>query len=493
MRNRSLQILPWISVIILLAAVLLTVVQLIRYSRIRASFTPGTKIAGIPVGGLTRVQAADRLVQAYNLPIEIHYGDAIIQAKPASLGFDMDLEVMLAAADQQRVELPFWQSFWDYLWNRLPAAAEVPLSVTITEERLKAYLQSEIASRYDQPAEAAQPIPGTPNFEPGKPGTSLDIERAVILVEDALRSPTARVVNLTYNRTETVRPSLQNLQVLLQQVIDAQEFDGVTEVYLLDLQSYQELNFAYTQGETIPSDVAFTAASTMKIPILVSVFRRLNEPTPADALTMIEQMIVRSENDPADRLMETYLDTNLGPLQVTDDMQALGLDNTFLAGYFYPGAPLLRRFDTTANLRTDVSTSPDAYNQTTPAEMGALLTDIYQCAQSGGGSLAAVFPGEISQAECRTMIGYLAQNRIGVLIQAGLPEGTQLAHKHGWITESDGVIHTISDAGIVYTPSGNYVLVISIYRTQQLIWDDANALFAGLSQGIYNYFNLSGQ
>jgi len=191
--------------------------------------------------------------------------------------------------------------------------------------------------------------------------------------------------------------------------------------------------------------------------------------------------------------METYLDTNLGPLQVTDDMQALGLDNTFLAGYFYPGAPLLRRFDTTANLRTDVSTSPDAYNQTTPAEMGALLTDIYQCAQSGGGSLAAVFPGEISQAECRTMIGYLAQNRIGVLIQAGLPEGTQLAHKHGWITESDGVIHTISDAGIVYTPSGNYVLVISIYRTQQLIWDDANELFAGLSQGIYNYFNLSGQ
>jgi len=91
------------------------------------------------------------------------------------------------------------------------------------------------------------------------------------------------------------------------------------------------------------------------------------------------------------------------------------------------------------------------------------------------------------------MIGYLAQNRIGVLIQAGLPEGTQLAHKHGWITESDGVIHTISDAGIVYTPSGNYVLVISIYRSQQLIWDNANALFAGLSQGIYNYFNLAGQ
>jgi hypothetical protein len=28
---------------------------------------------------------------------------------------------MLAAADQQRIEQPFWSAFWDYLWNTLPA------------------------------------------------------------------------------------------------------------------------------------------------------------------------------------------------------------------------------------------------------------------------------------------------------------------------------------------------------------------------------------
>jgi hypothetical protein len=42
-----------------------------------------------------------------------------------------------------------------------------------------------------------------------------------------------------------------------------------------------------------------------------------------------------------------------------------------------------------------------------------LLVDIYQCAQTGGGSLVAVFPGDITQSECKSMISYLTQNRNG--------------------------------------------------------------------------------
>jgi hypothetical protein len=63
------------------------------------------------------------------------------------------------------------------------------------------------------------------------------------------------------------------------------------------------------------------------------------------------------------------------------------------------------------------------------------------------------------------MINFLASDKIGVLIEAGVPEGTQVAHKHGWITEpSSGVIQNISDSGIIYTPGGNYVLVIYAYH-----------------------------
>jgi hypothetical protein len=95
------------------------------------------------------------------------------------------------------------------------------------------------------------------------------------------------------------------------------------------------------------------------------------------------------------------IDQNLGPLGVTDDMHQLGLVNTFLAGHFYIGAPLLRAYETPANQRLDVNTSPDLYNQTTTSDIGMLLADIYQCATTGGGALVAVYEGRITQTSAR--------------------------------------------------------------------------------------------
>ena len=398
---------------------------------------------------------------------------------------------MLTAADQQRINEPFWSGFWDFLWNRFPSPDPVPLRVKISDDRLRQFLQNEIAARYDQPPTEAIPVPGSTKFEAGNSGTKLDVDRAVILVKDALKSAKTRIVNLTFETVEPARPSIQNLQILLQQIIDVSGFDGLTELYLLDLQSRQEINFAYQNGQNITPGIAFTAASTMKIPIMISVFSRIDDPVPEEISNQISLMIERSENDPADRLMENVLDGNLGPLKVTDDMVALGLEDTFLAGYFYPGAPLLKRINTPANQRTDITTEPDLYNQTTPVEMGMLLDDLYQCANNDGGSLKAVFNDDITQSECRTMIDYLKLNRIGVLLQAGLPEATQIAHKHGWITEADGLIHTISDAGIVYTPGGNFILSIYVYHPNQLVFDVANLLIAQLASAVYNYYNLS--
>ena len=491
MRSRNaLSVFRWVALALIFLAIAFTGYQLVRYSRLRSSFAPGMRIAGVPVGGLTQGAAAERLVQAYGVPVELHYGDAVIQVKPQVLGFELDLELMLAAADLQRIDQPFWSAFWNYLWNQMPSPQPVPLSASIAEDRLRSYLSSEIASRYDQPPSVSVPIAGSVDFQPGIPGTSLDIDRAVTLIDDALRSPNARVVNLTFNRVSPERPSFQNLEVLLKQTLDLSGFDGLTEIYLLDLQTEQEINFAYQLGTEITPGVAFTAASTIKIPIVVSTFRRFDEPTPDYITDMVKLMIERSENDPADRLMEQVMGGNLGPLELTDDLQALGLENTFLAGYFYPGAPLLVRISTPANERADISTNPDVYNQTTPAEMGTLLNDIYQCSENGGGSFAAVWPGEISKTECQKMIDYLVLNDIPMLIRAGLPEGTRIGHKHGWIQESDGLLHSVADAAIVYTPGGNYILTIFMYQSRQLVFDPANQLVADLSRAIYNYYNI---
>lgn len=475
---------------LILMALVLTVFELVQYSRIRSSFPPGMRIAGVPVGGLNQESAAERLVQAYGVPVELRYGDAVIQVKPQVVGFELKLDEMLAAADLQRITQPFWSAFWDYLWNQLLTPKSVPLSATISEERLRTYLKNEIAVRYDQPPEASIPLPGTTSFQSGNPGTVLDMDRAVVLIEDALRSPNARVVNLTYSQVKPPRPSLVNLEVLLKQIVDVSGFDGVVEMYMLDLKTREEMNFAYRNGEDLAPGIAFTAASTMKIPIMTSTFRRVSEPTPQTVLDQMALMIEQSENGPADRLMQNVLDLNLGPLQVTEDMQAIGLANTFIAGYFYPGAPLLQRFTTPANSRTDVNTEPDVYNQTTPADLGMLMDDLYQCANNGGGTLTAAYAGQVSQAECQQMLDFLSLNDIAVLIKAGIPEGTRIAHKHGWIIENDGYLHTMGNAAIVYSPAGDYVLVIFMYQPVQLVFDPANVLFANLSRAVYNYYNL---
>jgi beta-lactamase class A len=409
------------------------------------------------------------------------------------------MDTMIAAADLERTGGSFWGGFWNYLWNRDPNPVEVQLISTIAEDRLKDYLQNEISARYDEPPTPAQPVPGSTNFSPGAPGVTLDLDRAIRLIEDTLRSPNNRKVALSIQRSAAARPTMQNLEILLQQNITLAGFDGVMGVYLQDLQNGQEIHFAMDHGQLISvnPDVAFTASSTVKIPIMVSYFIKYgSEALSEQSSNLLMDMIRKSENPPADRLMES-LDSLKGPLIVTEDMKKIGLDNTFLAGFFcsaeFP-CPLLQKIDTPANQRTDVVTDPDSFNQTTPSDIGMLLSDIYQCAETGGGALIATFPDKLNSEICKQMITFLASDKIGVLIEAGVPEGTQVAHKHGWISDpSSLVIKNISDAAIVYTPGGNYVLVIYAYHSVQTVWEPVSALFAQMSQAVYNYYNLPTQ
>ena len=479
-----------VSLVFILVAAIFIVYQLVQYSVSRSNYPPDMTIGGVPVGGLDSQSTAQRLLQVYSVPIEIHYNNAVIDLDPGLIGFQLNTESMLAAADLQRTGSSFWGGYWDYLWNRPSPASQIPLVATYSEDRLRIYLQNEISARYDQAPVSAQPIPGTVNFTPGTPGQTLDIDRAVDLIGSALESPSQRVVLLSSQRTTAGRPSLDSLQILLKQIIDQSGFTGIVDLYFLDLQTSDEVQFAYQSGQniTVNPDIAFSADSTIKIPILVSVFQHLNSKIDSQTDTLIKGMIAKSSNDEADALMES-LDKARGPLVVTETMQALGLQNTFMNGYFYPGAGVLKFYNTPANQRTDVNTDPDIYSQTTPADMGMLLEDIYLCAQTGGSSLVAVFPGQFTQAACQQMVQYLQEDKLGSMIQAGVPEGTIVAHKHGW----DINLNQWSDAAIVYTPGGNYVLTIYVYNPGGGNWAVISPLYAELSRAIYNYFNLPSQ
>lgn len=465
----------------------MTVIYLVQYSISRANYPSDMTIGNVPVGGLNPQSAAQRLLQVYSLPVQVHYGNAIINLDPGLIGFQLNTESMLAAADLQRTGAPFWSGFWDYLWNRHSPSRRIPLVSSYSEARLRDYLTKEISTRYDQLPSPAQPIPGTANFTSGIPGQTLDISQAVALIESALQSPDQRGVVLASQRTLAGHPSLDTLQILLKQLIDQSGFPGLLDLYFLNLQTQESIHFAYQAGQDISvnPDIAFSADSTQKISIMVSVFKHFNSQIDSNTDILLTTMIAHSQLVASDSSMAS-IDQVRGPLVVTETMQKLGLENTFISMFYAYGSIPLQHYTTPANSRLDISTDPDTFNQTTPSDMGMLLEDIYLCAQAGGGSLMAAFPGQITQAGCQQMIQYLEEDKLGALIQGSLPEGTIVAQKHGW----DNYENNFSDAAIVYTPGGNYILTIYSYTPVQYLWDVTTLTYGTLSRAIYNYMNL---
>lgn len=480
----------WAAIGLIFITLIIATTQLVEYSRVRNNFPLGMQVGEVPIGGLNYVQAAERLYTVYRSPIELVYAGSPIHIRPAVLGFEPEVDRMLAIADNQRVTEPFWEGYWNFLWSRNIRSINIPLTASYDENRIRDYLQLEISPRYDKPAIPPRPIPGSTQFAEGIAGTKIDVDRATLQIVNALKSPSNRRVNLSLEQTTNPRPSLADLEVMIRQIIDVSRFDGIVEVYMQDMGSTRNILLAQQgDGQELPPDIAFSSWSLVKIPLMVTTFRYMEEPYPAEYLTLMQEMTQQSENTSTDTLAMAVIDANLSPLIVTEDMQHLGLENTFWAGHFYVGAPLLQRFDTPANQRTDVDTGPDIYNQTTAADMGMLMEDIYRCAEQGGGPLLAAFPGEITQEKCQMMVDFLALNRIGVLIQAGMPAGNTVAHKHGWAIETDGLVHTYGNAAIIYTPGSNYVLTIFAHHPVQALFDPVNALFAEISSAFYNFFN----
>jgi len=483
-------ILGALGVFFILSSLVITFVEYQGYIQQPVVFPAGSVIAGVPVGGLDQASAESRLLDFYSLPLVLKVDSSTIHAEPGSLGFSLDVEELV----EQAVQSMDQGGFWNYLWgNVVQQPIDIPLAASVNEDQLLIYLNTEIAPRYAKPGTDGTPIPFTTNFMPGSSGQRLDIEGALLDITSALLTPTIQEVRLNIIEDSESDVTMQTLEAFLRHNINWIGFDDLVEVYLESMATGEVLHFAVQDGMIVEPDVAFTAASTIKIPIMISVLSRLSEPTPDYALFLFEEMIALSGNTSADILMQTYLDEIRGPLIVSEDMDALGLQNTFLGGYLSPGEPLLQLFETPANTRTDINLDPDIYSQIVSSEAGQLLSGIYACAIDGSGLLMETFQGGITQSECKLMVEILAENKIGLLIEAGVPPEAAVAHKHGWATALDGLLHSMSDVAILYTPGGDYVLNIFINDTVRLDFEEGNRLLARLSQTVYNFFNIENQ
>ncbi len=476
----------FISISLLFFAGVLTFLALQRYNAIEPVIPNGSMIGDISVSGLSPDEAVERVKAVYNLPVEADYmGSRILLDIPDSVDYAFLQDELESRIDHIHGQ----NSFLSYLSGKFSQPSiVVDIPFNPMSDAVREFLLDEIVPRYDIPAISDQP--DGLGFREGHSGRELDIESSLPLIDAARRSGTGRHAALQVRDVPKPPADLRNLEIMTRIMIDTWQDSGqITEVYLSDPASGRSFDIARRNHEDLVPEISFTAASTMKLPIMVSSYIRMDQAPTTIAMRTLRLMITESKNDQTDWMMEHIIGGPLAPIAVTEDLEKLGLKNSFLAGYFYLGAPLLDLVQTPANSRTDINLRPDVYNQTTAADMGILMDALYRCAENGNGPLIETFPGQITQSECSEMIGLLKDNHLPYLISAGVPDNVQVAHKHGWIEEDDGLLHTMGNIAAVYTNGGDYILSIYTYHPDNLIFEEGSTLFAQISSAAYGFFN----
>jgi beta-lactamase class A len=482
-RNNSPGLGQWLTVTIMAASAFFLFYKLYMFAGSRSYFPAGLTVAGIDVGGMTAEEASELLSNRYiEAPIAIFHGSESFEISPTDAEFTLDLPAMLSEADYQRSQQDFWAGFWGYLWGRAVEVEPVPLAATHRREALRDTLER-ISVIVDQPAQPPQPVPGTLSFQYGTAGTRTNFETSFADIEAALYRPSSRVAHLVVEPLAPVRPDINLLaRLLTNHLQDFEQTSGaVVSVFILDLQTGEEIS--------INADIAMSGMDILKIPIVLNTYEALdNAPTLNQRQLISDTLVIRPDHASANQLLGVIAgqdDPYLGAQMVTEFLRGLGLINTFIiAPYDGVPRPNQRTPETPANTAAPLRTNPTPQIQTTAEDMGTLLSMLYYCAQRQSGALIARYPDQITPAECQQALETMKQNQIGSLIEEGVPAGTAVAHRHGWISDTHG------DAGIIFSPGGDYVLVQFIYKRDWLEWEVSSPLLAQISRATYNFFNF---
>jgi beta-lactamase class A len=276
-------------------------------------------------------------------------------------------------------------------------------------------------------------------------------------------------------------PDLRYLQAAIEETLAG--FDGFSSYVVIDLAS----------GERVDrnDDVAIAGMSLVKVPILINTYRVLDLPLTAEENKLISETTAQSSNFAANLLLQTIAgkeDAYAGADIVSQTMRDLGIFNTFIAVPIDadPKPERLNTVLTPANQRTDITTYADPYRQTTTGDLASLLGMVYECAEHDSGPLREIYGQEIPMEECLDLLEKMKLNELAKLLENGLPDDVPFAHKVGWIDDTHG------DGGIVFSPNGDYILVMALYGESWLEWEDSAPLFEQVAQQTYDHFNKPG-
>ena len=327
----------------------------------------------------------------------------------------------------------------DYAKNEVVPLAEVP-------KDLVQYLYPENAFAADVPGPKQEkvgelPGAGPAEFPPPEPVSEGVPEAERERVENALEEARERIEN----------------------------YDGVAGVYVRDLEG----DFGYG----VRPDEEFFTASIIKIPVMVAVYRKVDEgelsfsqmveikeedwaagagwlqweragtkQTVGDLLLL---MMTQSDNVATNALVRTVG----GMDHVNEVVRSLGAENTLLY----------------QKLSSERAAIPQLDNRSTPRDMAAMMQQI------ADGEAA-------SEKNCRRMIELMDLNELDWWLDAGLPADVYAANKAGWLYE------VYDDVGIVRAGDRPYVIaILSKYGTGNV--DRGRLLIEDLSRTVWESQN----
>lgn len=466
---------------LLVAGAIFVLFKIYQYGTFRQFLPAGLTVAGVNVGGMTENDARELISSRYaESDVVIFHGEESISVSPGDIEFELDLESMMTEADYQRSQQDFWAGFWGFIWNRPVEVDMVELRATHDADELRRVLQT-IAGGFDTPAQPPQPVPTTLTFQYGEAGVETDVDASIADVTAAFYRPSAREAHLTLRPLTPVRPDMSLLGHLILNHIQQRAFGGVASVFILDLENGQEV--------FIDAGVAMSGMDLLRVPLVLDAYRMIEGAPSLSQTSSISRTLLTDDTEAPQALLSVIAGQEnpfLGAQLMTESMWRLGLKNTFIAIPYGEGTVPGGRtsYETPANTAPGQLTRPTAAMQTTAEDMGTLLAMLYYCAEDRGGSLMAAYGESITAAECQQIIDVLVENRIGSLIEEGVPVGTPIGHRHAWIGD------THADAGIVYSPGGDYVISMIFFQHDWLPWERSSPLMADISRATYNYFNF---
>ena len=272
--------------------------------------------------------------------------------------------------------------------------------------------------------------------------------------------------------------SAQDLRAALERRIAAQPGAEVA-LWFEDLASGRTLGIADT--------LSFHAASTMKVPVMFELFRRADEGTLDldDRLPLVGRFasIVDGSSyalDPTDDSDDALYDRIGAPISYRELNERMIVRSSNLATNV-----LIERLDPTRVTAFARSLGGEGVVVRRGVEDGvafrAGLNNV-TTAQGLGKLLAALERGQVASPwATHAMLAVLLRQEFNAEIPAGLPPGTRVAHKTGWITA------TTHDAAIVYPP-GHAPFVLVILTRAIPARADAQRLMADLARIVWESY-----